>query len=165
MDSNDQTHTRGQAQDTIGSEYLTFTLGSEEYAIDILRVQEIRAYEAVTRIANLPDFIKGVIDLRGVIVPIVDLRIKFGLPAEYSPLTVVIILNIHNRVIGIVVDGVSDVALFKEHEIKPAPDFSAKFDTRYILGLASLDKRMIIVTDISKLLSGQEMALLEPLVA
>lgn len=165
MESAKQHNALAQDENATGSEYLIFNLGSEEYAIDILGVQEIRGYETVTKIANLPDFIKGIIDLRGVIAPIIDLRIKFGLPNDYTPLTVVIVLNVHNRVIGMVVDSVSDVVMLKGQDIRPAPDFSAKFDTRYIMGLASFDKRMLIVTDISKLLSGQDMALLEPLAA
>lgn len=133
----------------IASEFLTFTLGSEEYAIDILKVQEIRGYEPPTMIANAPPFIKGVINLRGIIVPIIDLRIKFNLGrVEYTPFTVVIILNVAGRVVGIVVDSVSDVVSLDTSQIRPAPDFSGSFDTRYILGLASLDSRMLIVSDI-----------------
>ena len=112
-------------EDLVASEYLTFTLGSEEYAIDILKVQEIRGYEQPTLIANAPPFIKGVINLRGIIVPIVDLRIKFNLGKfEYTPFTVVIILNVAGRVIGAVVDSVSDVFSLTRAQIRPAPDFS-----------------------------------------
>jgi purine-binding chemotaxis protein CheW len=143
-------------------EFLTFTLGREEYAIDILRVQEIRGYEEPTLIANAPPYIKGVINLRGTIVPIVDLRIKFHLPkADYTPFTVVIILNVAGRVVGIVVDSVSDVIRLSPEAIRPAPDFSASFDTRYIEGLASVDGRMLIVTDIEALMVSREMDLLE----
>ena len=149
-------------EDGIASEYLTFTLGSEEYAIDILKVQEIRGYEQPTLIANAPPFIKGVINLRGIIVPIVDLRIKFNLSrVEYTPFTVVIILNIANRVIGVVVDSVSDVISLTGQQIRPAPDFSASFDTRYILGLAKVDERMLIVTDIAQLMSSRDMELID----
>lgn len=144
------------------SEYLTFTLGSEEYAIDILKVQEIRGYEKPTLIANAPPFIKGVINLRGIIVPIVDLRIKFGLgDADYTPFTVVIILNLGARVVGIVVDSVSDVMMLTTAQIRPAPDFSATFDTKYIVGLAALEDRMAIVIDIEKLMTSADMELLE----
>ncbi len=142
------------------AEFLIFGLGGEEYAIDILRVQEIRGYDSVTRLANAPEFIKGVIDLRGIIVPIIDLRIKFGHPAEYNAFTVLIILNVLDRQLGIVVDGVSDVVAFSHKQIHPAPQFSSSFDTRYIRGIASLDERMIIVTDIEKLMSAEEMALI-----
>ncbi|WP_306605980.1 chemotaxis protein CheW [Azonexus sp.] len=148
--------------DLVASEYLTFTLGNEEYAIDILKVQEIRGYEPPTLIANAPPFIKGVINLRGIIVPIVDLRIKFNLgKIEYTPFTVVIILNIAGRVIGAVVDSVSDVLSLSSAQIRPAPDFSGSFDTKYILGLSSIDQRMLIVTDIERLMSSADMELIE----
>jgi purine-binding chemotaxis protein CheW len=143
-------------------EFLTFTLGPEEYAIDILKVQEIRGYEQPTTIANVPDFIKGVINLRGIIVPIVDLRIKFGVgKAEYTPFTVVIILSISGRVVGIVVDGVSDVTSLRADQIRPAPEFAATVDTRYLKGLGTLDERMLIVVDIEKLMLSAEMALVD----
>jgi purine-binding chemotaxis protein CheW len=143
-------------------EYLTFTLGQEEYGIDILKVQEIRGYEAVTRIANAPPFIKGVINLRGVIVPIVDLRIKFNLSdPSYDQFTVVIILNIGKRVMGIVVDGVSDVIQLNSDSLHPAPEFGSVLDTRYILGLGTVEERMIIMVDIEQLMTSQEMALVE----
>lgn len=145
-----------------GSEFLTFTLGSEEYGIDILKVQEIRGYDAVTAIANTPDFIKGVINLRGIIVPIVDLRIKFNLGAvEYNQLTVVIILNLGQRVVGIVVDSVSDVLALTPEQIRPAPELSAALDTRYITGLGTVDERMLILVDIEKLMSSNEIALMD----
>ncbi len=143
-------------------EYLTFTLGAEEYGIDILKVQEIRGYDAVTKIANAPPFIKGVINLRGVIVPIVDLRIKFNLGSEtYDQFTVVIILNIGKRVMGIVVDGVSDVIQLSSDNLRPSPEFGSVLDTRYILGLGTVEDRMIIVVDIERLMSSQEMALMD----
>lgn len=149
-------------EDAIASEYLTFTLGSEEYAIDILKVQEIRGYEKPTLIANAPSFIKGVINLRGIIVPIVDLRIKFNLgKVEYTPFTVVIILNVAGRVIGTVVDSVSDVISLSAGQIRPAPDFSGSFDTKYILGLSSIDNRMLIVTDIERLMTSADMELID----
>jgi purine-binding chemotaxis protein CheW len=143
-------------------EYLTYTLGPEEYAIDILKVQEIRGYEAPTTIANAPPFLKGVINLRGTIVPIVDLRIKFGVGnAEYTPFTVVIILNLGSRVVGMVVDSVSDVTMLRQDSIRPAPEFSASVDTRYIKGLCTLDERMLIVVDIERLMLSSEMALVD----
>jgi purine-binding chemotaxis protein CheW len=143
-------------------EYLTFTLGEEEYAIDILKVQEIRGYETPTRIAGAPSFIKGVINLRGVIVPIVDLRLKFGLgEARYDPFTVVIILDIGQRVAGMVVDGVSDVIQLHSGNLRPAPEFGSILETRYLLGLGTLDDRMIIVVDIEKLMTSQDMALVD----
>jgi len=149
-------------EDSVASEYLTFTLGSEEYAIDILKVQEIRGYEKPTLIANAPPFIKGVINLRGIIVPVVDLRIKFNLGTiEYTPFTVVIILNVARRVIGVVVDSVSDVISLTRSQIRPAPDFSGTFDTRYIQGLASQGARMMIVTDIERLMTSADMELID----
>ena len=147
-------------EDTGGEEYLAFTLGREEYGIDILKVQEIRGYETVTRIANAPDFIKGVINLRGIIVPIVDLRIKFQLDrVEYNQYTVVIILNLKDRVVGIAVDGVSDVLTLQSQQIKPAPELSGALDTDYIRGLGSIDERMLILVDIERLLMSADMAL------
>ena len=143
-------------------ELLTFTLGREEYGIDILKVQEIRGYEAVTTIANAPEFIKGVINLRGIIVPIVDMRIKFNLGnVSYDDTTVVIILNVSGRVVGMVVDGVSDVITLKADQVKPAPEFGAGLDTRYLQGLGTVDERMIILVDIEKLMSSREMELIE----
>lgn len=142
-------------------EFLTFTLGGEEYAIDILKVQEIRGYESVTRIANTPDFIKGVINLRGLIVPIVDMRIKFNLGEPvYNEFTITVILSLGKRVIGIVVDSVSDVVSLDEHEIRPAPEFGT-FDMKYLLGLAAVDERMLILIDIERLMTSAEMALVE----
>ncbi len=143
-------------------EYLTFTLGPEEYAIDILKVQEIRGYEDPTTIANAPNFLKGVINLRGTIVPIVDMRIKFNVgKADYTPFTVVIILNIASRVVGIVVDSVSDVTMLRSDQIRPAPEFAATVDTKYINGLGTLGERMLIVVDIEKLMISSEMALVD----
>ena len=143
-------------------ELLTFTLGREEYGIDILKVQEIRGYDAVTTIANAPEFIKGVINLRGIIVPIIDMRIKFHLGnVTYNELTVVIILNVAHRVMGIVVDGVSDVIALAAEQLKPAPEFGASLDMRYITGLGTVDERMIIVMDIEGLMTGHDMDLVE----
>ena len=155
-----------QAQEKSGAgasrELLTFTLGREEYGIDILKVQEIRGYDAVTTIANAPEFIKGVINLRGIIVPIVDMRIKFKLGnVTYDETTVVIILNVANRVVGMVVDGVSDVLTLKAEQIRPAPEFGAALDTRYLQGLGTVDERMLILVDIEKLITNQEMELVE----
>ena len=143
-------------------EFLTFTLGTEEYGIDILKVQEIRGYDSVTTIANSPKFIKGVINLRGIIVPIVDMRIKFDLGSvEYNQFTVVIILNIGKRVVGMVVDGVSDVITLTNTQIKPAPEFGSTFDTEYLTGLGTIDERMLILVDIEKLMTGNDMELIE----
>ena len=143
-----------------GREFLTFTLGDEEYGVDILKVQEIRGYDAITKIANAPEFIKGVVNLRGNIVPIVDMRIKFNLGrVEYNQFTVVIILNVAGRVVGMVVDSVSDVLMLSADNIKPAPDFSAQFDLGYLIGLGTADERMLILVDIEKLMTGPDMGL------
>ncbi|MGI4855341.1 MAG: chemotaxis protein CheW [Janthinobacterium lividum] len=152
--------------DGAANEFLAFTLGGEEYGIDILKVQEIRGYEAVTRIANTPDFIKGVINLRGVIVPIVDMRIKFALgTVEYDHQTVVIILNVAQRVVGMVVDGVSDVLTLTAAQIKPAPEFGSVLNTEYLTGLGTVDDRLLILMDIERLMTSDEMALVERLAA
>jgi len=162
MEAMTQTGNPTSDEDLVANEYLTFTLGCEEYAIDILKVQEIRGYEQPTLIANAPAFIKGVINLRGTIVPIVDMRIKFNLgKIEYTPFTVVIILNIAGRVIGTVVDSVSDVISLTPVQVRPAPDFSGSFDTKYILGLATVDGRMMIVTDIERLMTSADMELID----
>jgi len=143
-------------------EFLTFTLGGEEYGIDILKVQEIRGYDAVTKIANSPPSIKGVINLRGAIVPIVDLRIKFNLgEPTYDQFTVVIILNIGGRVVGMVVDSVSDVTTLSADQIRPAPEVGSSFDANYLIGLGTLGERMLILVDIDKLMSSPEMGLIE----
>lgn len=158
----DMTQAAEAAIDTQSQEYLVFSLGSEEYAVDILKVQEIRGYENVTRIANAPDFIKGVTNLRGVIVPIVDLRIKFNLDnIEYEGQTVVIVVNVADRVVGIVVDGVSDVMTLSSDQIKPAPEFGETLSADYLSGLGSLEDRMLVIVDIEKLLTSEEMALVE----
>jgi purine-binding chemotaxis protein CheW len=149
-----------------GGEYLTFTLGNEEYGMDILKVQEIRGYDAVTAIANTPAFIKGVINLRGIIVPIVDLRIKFNLGnVDYNELTVVIILSLSNRVVGVVVDSVSDVLTLTPDQIKAAPSLATSLDTRYITGIGTIDQRMLILVDIERLMTSRDMELVDEAVA
>ncbi len=147
-------------------EFLTFRLGGEEYGIDILRVQEIRSYEAPTRIANAPHFIKGVVNLRGVIVPIVDLRLKLSCEAaQYDGSTVVIVLNVRGRVIGAVVDSVSDVIAIGADSIKAAPQLHASLDAGYIMGIGCVKngetERMLILTDIEALMSSAEMGLMD----
>jgi purine-binding chemotaxis protein CheW len=144
------------------NEFLTFRLGAEEYGVDILKVQEIRGYDAITQIANAPVFVKGVINLRGVIVPIVDMRIKFGLgEAEYDQFTVVIILNVAGRVVGIVVDAVSDVISLEQEQLRPTPGMGSIIDTEYIMGLGTLDERMLILIDIEKLMASSAMGLID----
>ena len=144
------------------AEYLTFRLGAEEYGIDILRVQEIRSYEEPTRIANAPSFIKGVVNLRGVIVPVVDLRIKLNCEkVEYNGFTVVIVLNVHGRVVGAVVDSVSDVIELGGDQIRPAPEMNTTVDTTFITGIASVAERMLILMDIEALMSSADMGLID----
>lgn len=155
-------HGSNGAGDGAGSEYLAFTLGREEYGIDILRVQEIRGYEPVTRIANAPDFIKGVVNLRGTIIPVVDMRIKFRLgQPTYDEFTVVIVLNIAGRVVGMVVDSVSDVMTLSPDQVRPAPEVGTVFDTEFLIGLGALGERMLILVDIDRLMSSPEMGLIE----
>lgn len=155
------TTVNNNAANTAG-EYLTFVLGTEEYGLDILKVQEIRGYDAVTQIANTPDFIKGVVNLRGKIVPIVDLRIKFSLgKVEYNEFTVVIILNLGGRVVGIVVDGVSDVMALKAEQMRDVPSLVTNIDTKYIVGLATVEEQMLILVDIDKLMKSEEMELID----
>ena len=141
-------------------EMLTFRLGSEEYGIDILRVQEIRGYEAPTQIANAPAHVKGVINLRGVIVPIVDLRLKFNLPqAGYDQFTVVIILNVGARVVGAVVDSVSDVIGITPEQVRAAPELDADVDAGHITGIGTLGDRMLILLDIERLMLASHLQL------
>ena len=147
-------------------EFLAFTLGDEEYGIDIQNVQELRSYDTVTRLANAPEFIKGVVNLRGVIVPIIDMRIKFSLGAPvYDQFTVVIILHIAGRVMGMVVDSVSDVITFTGDEIKPAPQMGSAINTDYLIGIGAVDQRMIMLIDIARLMSSDDIGLIATLAA
>ncbi|MBS0423535.1 MAG: chemotaxis protein CheW [Proteobacteria bacterium] len=148
--------------DLVVNEFLTFWLGNEEYGIEILKVQEIRSYDAITQIANSPEFIKGVINLRGIIVPIIDMRVKFRLSeAAYNQFTAVIILNVAGRVMGIVVDGVSDVITLEEEQMRPAPAMGPVINTEYIIGLGAVDERMLILVDIDKLMSSGDTGFIE----
>ena len=141
-------------------EYLTFKLDQEEYGIDILKVQEIRGYEPPTRVANAPSFIKGVMNLRGTIVPIVDLRLKFNCSkAEYNTFTVVIILNLRSRIVGVVVDSVSDVMELQPENLKSAPEIESAIDSSAVQGLGSLGDRMLILLDIERLMLMPDMGL------
>jgi purine-binding chemotaxis protein CheW len=147
-------------------EFLAFTLGQEEYGIDIQKVQELRGYDAVTRIANAPEHIKGVVNLRGIIVPIIDMRIKFNLGTPtYDQFTVVIILNIASRVMGMVVDSVSDVITLTPEQVKPAPEMGSVLDTEYLIGLGTLDERMLILVDLDRLMTSDDMGLVEKIAA
>ena len=151
----------GPAPPGQANEFLTFTLGAEEYGVDILKVQEIRGYDTVTKIPDAPDYIKGVINLRGTIVPVLDLRLKFRLEkAEYNGFTVMIILNVARRVVGIVVDSVSDVIQLTPEQMRPAPELGGSVEAKFINGIGALEHRMLILMDIEKLLRAPELALL-----
>jgi purine-binding chemotaxis protein CheW len=147
-------------------EFLAFTLGEEEYGLDIQKVQELRGYDAVTRIANAPEFIKGVVNLRGIIVPIIDMRIKLNLGTPtYDQFTVVIILALAGRVIGMVVDSVSDVITLTSEQVKPAPEMGSALNTDYLIGLGTIEQRMLILVDIDKLMASADFGLIEKLAA
>ncbi len=147
------------ANAAVAGEFLTFTLGKEEYGVDILKVQEIRGYDAVTRLPDAPDYIKGVINLRGTIVPIIDMRVKFRLDAKVDATTVMIVLNVADRVVGMVVDSVSDVVQLSSEQIRPMPDVGTGIDRRYLTGIGALDERMLILLDIEGLMTSSEMGL------
>ena len=143
-------------------EFLTFKLGAVEYGIDILRVQEIRSYEPPTRIAGTPAFVKGVVNLRGVIVPVVDMRLKFNLAhVSYDSFTVVIVLNVGRRVVGMVVDAVSDVITLEPDQLHAVPEFNATIACAHLLAVGSIDERMLILIDIEGLMSSADMGLMD----
>ena len=146
-------------------EYLTMCLGDEEYGIDILRVQEIRGFEPPTRIAGMPDFIRGVLNLRGVIVPIVDLRLRLGVESRFDAVTVTVVLNVAGRTVGAIVDSVSDVIELASAQIKPAPEFSGVIDAGHVTGLGTVRlgerERMLILLDIEKLMASANLGLVE----
>lgn len=143
-------------------EFLTFALGQENFALDIMTVKEIRGYEEVTKIANAPGYMKGVLNLRGDIVPIIDLRLKLKIgKATYNEFTIVIMLMVRNRIVGIVVDEVRDVIKVNESDVKPPPEFGVTFDSTYVHGLTSINDQMIILVNIQKLISSDELGLLD----
>ncbi len=158
----DKTAFGSESAATLLREFLAFKLGVEEYGIDILRVQEIRSYEEPTRLANCPQFIKGVVNLRGVIVPIVDMRLKFNLKEVIcNNTTVVIVLNIGARVVGMVVDAVSDVITLTQDQLRPVPAFESGIAGEHLLAIGAIDKRMLILIDIEKLMTSPQMGLVE----
>jgi len=143
-------------------EFLSFVLGDENYALDIMSVKEIRGYESVTKIANAPSFVKGVLNLRGDIVPIVDLRMKFNIgQATYDEFTIVIMLNVNERIVGVVVDAVSDVVKLSAQEILPPPEFGVSFDSRFLRGLATVEEKMVILVNIAALIGSDELGLID----
>ncbi|MDO7673809.1 MAG: chemotaxis protein CheW [Reinekea forsetii] len=146
----------------IEEEFLSFVLGDENYALDIMSVKEIRGYEAVTKIANAPAFVKGVLNLRGDIVPIVDLRIKFDIgQATYDEFTIVIMLSVSDRIVGVVVDAVSDVIKLSAQAILPPPEFGVSFNSRFLRGLATVENKMIILVNIAALIGSDELGLMD----
>jgi len=151
----------GTEENSEAEQYLTFIMANEEYGVDILRVQEIRGWDVVTPIPNTPEYVKGVINLRGTIVPIVDLRERFGLESiEYGPTTVVIVLRVigevSDRIMGIVVDAVSDVYNIDNADMKPAPDFGSSVSIEFVRGLSTVAETMLIILDIDKMLSAND---------
>lgn len=144
---------------TDGSQYLTFRLGEEEYGVEILKVQEIKGYSAITPIPNTPAYLKGVMNLRGTIVPVVDLRAKFTMAeAEYNQFTVIIVLTVGTKVMGLVVDAVSDVLNIPRADIQATPDFGAQVDARFISGMARAGDKLVVLLDIDKVLGGDDLA-------
>ena len=138
-------------------QYLTFTLGQEEYGVPILTVQEIKGYVAATPIPHTPMYIKGVMDLRGIIMPVLDLRVKFGMPsAEYDQFTVIIVVKVKDKPLGLVVDAVSDVLSVKNGEMQAAPEFGGQVDTRFIQGLAKAGDKLVVLLDLERVLSEEE---------
>lgn len=157
IDAHTATHLSTDQENT-NREFLTFVLGDEQYGLEILKVQEIRGYEAVTRLPDSPDYVKGVINLRGTVVPVIDMRLKFHLErAEYNTLTVMIVLNVAGRVVGIVVDSVSDVVQLNREQIREMPDMRGAIDRQFITGIGTLDERMLILLDIETLMTSKEM--------
>lgn len=148
-------------------ELLTFFLAGEEYGVDILRVQEIKGWDSVTNIPNTPEYIRGVINIRGSIVPIIDMRLRFNLENRtYDATTVVIVLNVigksgANRTMGVVVDAVSDVYNIPTEDVKASPDFGTAVDTEFVTGLATINEKMIIVLDIDHMLNAAELAVID----
>ncbi len=141
------------------SQYLAFALGEEQYGIELLKVQEIKGYSAVTPIPNTPEHIKGVMNLRGSVIPIIDLRIRFGMPkVEYTQFNVIIVINVGAKIMGLLVDAVSDVLNVTAADHRPAPDFGSRADTRFISGIVSSGDRIAVLLDIARLLSDEELA-------
>ncbi len=146
---------------TDGNQYLTFTLGQEEYGVEILKVQEIKGYSAITPIPNTPPYIKGVMNLRGTIIPVVDLRSKFAMAeAEYNQFTVIIVVKVGPKAIGLVVDAVSDVLNIPKTDIQAPPDFGAQVETRFISGLAKAGEKLVVLLDIDRVVRDDELAAL-----
>ena len=138
-------------------QYLTFDLAEEHYGVDILKVQEIKGYTAVTKIPNTPEYLKGVLNLRGTIVPIVDLRLKFGMgPTEPTAFTVIVVVNVRDRVMGVLVDAVSDVLEFAQKDIQPPPELGTKVDITFVSGIGNCNERLVTLLDIDRVMTQEE---------
>jgi purine-binding chemotaxis protein CheW len=147
---------------TAATQYLTVNLADEEYGIDILAVREIRGWTSVTRIPQAPGYVLGVLNLRGAIVPVLDLRLRFGLSREeYTGTTVTVIITVAGRLFGIVVDAVSDVLDVEQNNVRPVPDMGTAVDTEYLKGLTSIGERMVLLLDADKLLQPQDAQMLD----
>ena len=141
------------------NQYLTFTLGAEEYGIEILKVQEIKGYSAITHIPNAPPHVKGVMNLRGTVIPVVDLRRKFSMEmVEFNKFSVIIVVMVGEKVAGLVVDAVSDVLDIDSASVRPAPDFGSGADTRFIRGVASMGEKLVVLLDVDRLVTEEELA-------
>lgn len=155
-----------EQEDAFTDQFLTFILAGEEYGVDILRVQEIRGWSAVTRMPNTPEYIQGILNLRGTIVPIIDLRLRFGIEKiDYGPTTVIVVLKAQScdqtRTVGLVVDGVSDVCNVQREEFKEAPDFGASVRLDFVKGMAAIQDKMVILLDVDSLLNNDDLAMLD----
>lgn len=155
-------NTKAAPPPTSVREFLTFRLGHEDYAIDILTVQEIRMFEAVTKLPTTPDYVKGVINLRGNIAPVIDLRTRFGFErAEYGPFTVLVVLRVNERLAAIVVDAVADVVALTDDQVKPPPELTSSLNIEYVMGLGARGEQMLILLDIEKLITSRELGIFE----
>jgi purine-binding chemotaxis protein CheW len=150
------------AEQAATTQYLTVNLGDEIYGVDILAVREIRGWTPVTRIPQAPSYVLGVLNLRGAIVPVLDMRLRFGLAREeYTATTVTVIITVAGRNFGVVVDAVSDVLDVIDNQVRPVPDMGTTVDTEYLKGLTSVDERMVLLLDVDKLLQPQDAQMLE----
>lgn len=160
MRSLDPSDAAGSAVD--GAQYLTFALGSEEYGVGILNVQEIKGWSAVTPIPNTPAYVKGVMNLRGTIVPVIDLRLRLGMPAaDQGPFTVIVVLSVGTRIVGTIVDAVSDVLTIPAADVQPAPSFGSAVDLRFIAGIARANDKLVVLLDVDAMLRHDDLEALD----
>jgi purine-binding chemotaxis protein CheW len=147
---------------TDGAQYLTFALGDEEYGVAILHVQEIKGYAPVTPIPNTPPWVRGVMNLRGTIVPVIDLRLRLGMPAaDYGPFTVIVVLAVSAKVVGAIVDAVSDVLSIPEGQVQQTPDLGVAIDVRFLGGIAQAGEKLVILLDAEALLRHDDLVALD----